>query len=126
MGSVSYGNERQQRITTSSPSSSQYFLQNIIYNMCGGNTHMNSNTYICQSCGMPMEKASDFGTEIDGNQNNEYCCYCYQKGTFTSLDLTLSQMIEKLIPMASQMGMTEVEARKMAENNLPKLKRWAT
>jgi hypothetical protein len=34
-------------------------------------------------------------------------------------------MIEKLVSMHDQMGVTEEEAGKMASGNLPKLKRWA-
>jgi hypothetical protein len=79
---------------------------------------------ICQSCGMPMVKPEDFGTDINGSKNEEYCTYCFQDGKFT-LDATLEQMIKKLVTMHDQMGMTEEEARKMANENLPKLKRWA-
>ena len=79
---------------------------------------------ICQSCGMPMVKPEDFGTDINGSKNEEYCTYCFQNGKFT-LDATLEQMIEKLVTMHDQMGMTEEEARKTANENLPKLKRWA-
>lgn len=38
----------------------------------------------CQSCGMPMKKPGDFGTNKDGTVNNDYCTYCYQNGTFTN------------------------------------------
>jgi hypothetical protein len=79
---------------------------------------------ICQSCGMPMMKPEDFGTDINGSKNEEYCTYCFQDGKFT-LDATLEQMIKKLVTMHDQMGMTEEEARKTANENLPKLKRWA-
>lgn len=85
---------------------------------------MDENTPICQSCGMPMMKPEDFGTNADGSQNDEYCTYCFRKGEFT-MDGTLEEMIEKLVSMAPQMGMTEDEARKMANENLPKLKRWS-
>ena len=27
----------------------------------------------CQSCGMPMEKTEDFGTNNDGGRNEQYC-----------------------------------------------------
>ena len=37
----------------------------------------------CQSCGMPMEKDGDFGTNSDGGRNEDYCCYCYKEGEFT-------------------------------------------
>ena len=28
---------------------------------------------ICQSCGMPLQKSEDFGTNPDGSKNQEYC-----------------------------------------------------
>lgn len=71
-----------------------------------------------------MVKAEDYGMNADGDRNQEYCTYCFQNGNFTS-DVTLGQMIEKIVPMHDQMGMTEEEARKMTNENLPKLKRWA-
>ena len=37
----------------------------------------------------------------------------------------VEEMIEKLVSMHDQMGLTEEEARKTASENLPKLKRWA-
>ena len=80
-------------------------------------------TKICQSCGMPMMKSEDFGTNTDGSKNEEYCTYCYQNGKFT-FEGTLEEMTEKLVSMHDQMGMTEEEARGMATENLPKLKRW--
>jgi hypothetical protein len=79
---------------------------------------------ICQSCSMPMVKSEDFGTNADGAQNQDYCTYCMQNGNFTWSG-TLDQMIEKLVSMHDQMGVTEEEARKMANENLPILKRWA-
>ena len=85
---------------------------------------MDQNALICQSCGMPMTKPEDFGTNEDDSKNEEYCTYCFQKGQFT-FNGTLEEMIEKLVTMASKMGMTEDDARKIAEENLPKLKRWA-
>jgi hypothetical protein len=83
------------------------------------------NALVCQSCGMPMTKLQDYGTNPDGSKNQEYCTYCFQDGNFTLPDITLEQMIEKLVPMHDQMGITEEEARKMANENLPKLKRWS-
>ncbi len=72
-----------------------------------------------------MMKTGDFGTNADCSKNEEYCIYCFQKGNFTLPDATLDQMIEKLVSMHDQMGHTEEEARKMTNENLPKLKRWA-
>jgi hypothetical protein len=79
---------------------------------------------ICQSCGMPLEKKVDFGQNADGSRSGEYCCYCFQNGKFLDEGITLQGKIEKNVKIAVQMGMPEDEARKMASNILPKLKRW--
>jgi hypothetical protein len=46
---------------------------------------------------MPMTEDSLFGTNIDGTKNEDYCCYCYQEGRFTSEETT-EEMIEICIP----------------------------
>ena len=86
--------------------------------------NINQKTLICQSCGMPMVKPGELGSNIDGSKNEEYCFYCFQKGRFTQPDLTLNLMIEKLISMHTQMNLSEEEAREIANKNLPKLRRW--
>ena len=37
----------------------------------------------CQSCGMPMTADEQFGRNVDGSKNGEYCSYCYRDGAFT-------------------------------------------
>ena len=36
----------------------------------------------CQSCGMPLTRAEDFGTNADGSTNFDYCRHCYQDGKY--------------------------------------------
>jgi hypothetical protein len=79
---------------------------------------------ICQSCGMPMKKSKDFGTNVDGNRNDNYCCFCFKNGDFTNPDLTMEQMINKLVGFADRMGMTQSQAKELAQTVIPKLKRW--
>jgi hypothetical protein len=35
------------------------------------------NMVFCQSCGMPLSKGEDFGTNAGGSKNDDYCVYCY-------------------------------------------------
>ncbi|MDH7594145.1 MAG: zinc ribbon domain-containing protein [Methanomicrobiales archaeon] len=35
---------------------------------------------ICQSCGIPLRRDEDFGTELDGSKSKEYCFHCFQMG----------------------------------------------
>ena len=79
---------------------------------------------ICQSCGMPMLKKSDFGTNKDNSLNNEYCHYCFKRGTFTDSGITLEEKIRKNIALAEKTGMSGEEASKLAHSTIPKLKRW--
>ncbi len=78
----------------------------------------------CQSCGMPMKKDGDFGTEADGRKSEEYCVYCYQSGKFTQSDITLEGMQKRVYDMmVSQLGMPEEKAKELIDY-LPMLKRW--
>ena len=79
---------------------------------------------ICQSCGMPLQKEGDLGTNTDRSKNEEYCFHCFQNGKFLDEGITLEEKINKNVKFAVQMGLSEHEARKMASNVLPKLKRW--
>ena len=80
---------------------------------------------ICQSCGMPLQKNEDFGTNADDSKNQDYCHFCFAKGDFTDKGITMEQKIEKLVNIAvSQMNMPETEAREMANKIIPTLKRW--
>lgn len=79
---------------------------------------------ICQSCGMPLRKEEDLGTEDDGSTSEEYCFHCFQGGKFLDEGISLQEKIEKNVKFGVQMGMPEGMARQMCETLLPQLKRW--
>ena len=80
---------------------------------------------LCQSCGMSLEKAEDFGTRADGFRINDYCHYCFQNGAFTEPGITMEGMIDKCVGIMAKQGiMAETQAREMMTEVLPKLKRW--
>lgn len=79
---------------------------------------------ICQSCAMPLEQTTSYGTNKDKSVNYEYCKFCFHNGQFTDEGITLEQKIQKNISIAKQMGIKEEEAKQMAESLVPKLKRW--
>lgn len=85
---------------------------------------MTKETY-CQSCGMPLTKPEDLGTNADGSKNEEYCTYCYQNGAFTE-DCTMDEMIEHNLKYNDETG--EFGDRETAKEGLlefmPTLKRW--
>ena len=79
---------------------------------------------ICESCGMPIRRLSDFGTRRDGSIHTEYCNYCYKKGVFTDEGISLDDKIKKNIAMAIKMGIPPEKAEIMAFSTIPRLKRW--
>ncbi|MCX5751802.1 MAG: zinc ribbon domain-containing protein [Candidatus Saganbacteria bacterium] len=79
---------------------------------------------ICQSCSMPMRKEEDFGTNADGSKNKEYCHFCFENGKFTDEGISMQDKIEKMVSIAREMTIPEENARRLAENILPTLKRW--
>lgn len=83
------------------------------------------NMKFCQSCGMPLTKEEEYGTNSDHSKNEDYCTYCYKEGAFTA-DCTMDEMIEFCVPMMSgeHSGMTEDQARNKMKAFFPQLKRW--
>ena len=84
---------------------------------------------ICQSCGMPMNDDSMFGTNQDRTKNHDYCIYCYQDGNFVQ-DFTMEQMIEHCAQFVNEVNkglpnpMTKEEYIGQMKMYFPHLKRW--
>ncbi|MBX2990645.1 MAG: zinc ribbon domain-containing protein [Bacteroidetes bacterium] len=80
----------------------------------------------CQSCGMPLsEQFGNLGTEVDGSTTREYCHICYANGAFTTPDLTMEGMMQLSVDyMTKQMNIPAEKAGAMANEYIPKLRRW--
>jgi len=92
----------------------------------GAVNHMRPEGTFCQSCGMPLHKLEDHGTEANGSQSKKYCAYCYQIGEFREPEMTLDEMIE-----ISAKGWSDQDpdvlleqARTRMKQILPHLERW--
>lgn len=80
----------------------------------------------CQCCGMPMgDTDALYGTETDSSKSTDYCCYCYEQGTFL-FHGTMAEMIDLCVPhmVEGNPGMTPEQARQMMQQFLPTLKHW--
>ena len=83
----------------------------------------------CQSCGMPLTRVEDCGTNADGSTNFDYCQYCYKDGHFLQ-DMTMDQMIEHCAQFVDEVNknmpkpMTKDEYKQMMYSLFPMLKRW--
>ncbi|WP_332448663.1 zinc ribbon domain-containing protein [Methanoculleus sp.] len=79
----------------------------------------------CVSCGMPLLRDEDAGTEADGSLSTEYCTYCYRDGGLTEPDLTKEKAVEQYAPMmAASLGIPPVKAEEMVRQYLSTLPRW--
>ena len=83
----------------------------------------------CQSCGMPLTKVADCGTNADGSTCFDYCKYCYQDGKFLH-DCTMEEMIEHCAQSVNEVNknmptpMTRDVYVAMMQGFFPMLKRW--
>lgn len=76
---------------------------------------------------MPLGHEGFYGTNADETENREYCKFCFFNGHFADPDLTTKDMIERSVQfMTTDMGYEEPAARKISEETIPQLKRWAT
>ena len=81
----------------------------------------------CQSCGMPLATADDFGTDAQGFRVNEYCRFCYANGAFTEPEISLQAMIDRCAAIMARQGvMPLADAKALMTETLPKLGRWRT
>jgi hypothetical protein len=86
---------------------------------------MNNNKN-CQSCGMPMKKDPQGGSEnADGTKNLMYCSYCYQKGAFLQPDISAKDMQVFVKDKLKSMGFPGFIAGFFTKG-IPKLERWNT
>lgn len=75
---------------------------------------------VCESCGMPMVEASDFG---GGNTENKYCKYCTNEtGELKDFETKLKDTIHFMI---SRMNVDPSVAEKLARETLAKMPAWA-
>jgi CRISPR/Cas system-associated protein Cas10 (large subunit of type III CRISPR-Cas system) len=78
----------------------------------------------CQSCGMPLADGF-FGTEKDQVENQEFCKFCYQDGSYLQPEISMQEMIDMSVNnMMSEQGYDESYSRELANQFIPTLKRW--
>jgi len=80
----------------------------------------------CQSCGYPLQKEEDKGTNADGTRNEEYCNMCFIDGKFIQPEITMEGMIELAAKGLSEFdpNMSYEQAKEYVSKIIPQLKRW--
>lgn len=82
--------------------------------------------HYCQSCGMMFTAPDQYAQGPDGARTDEFCRWCYDKGSYT-YETDMESMIEECAPrMAEAMGWQLDEAASLLGAVLPTLKRWET
>ncbi len=83
----------------------------------------------CQSCGMPLNSAADFGTNADGSTAWDYCKYCHTDGRFLQ-DCTMEEMIAHCAQWVDEVNksmpqpLTTEQYIEMMRGSFPRLRRW--
>lgn len=49
----------------------------------------------CQRCRVTIHRLADFGSNIDGSVNTEYCHNCYSRGEYVNKGIVMSENAEK-------------------------------
>jgi hypothetical protein len=70
-----------------------------------------------------MSRPQDFGTNSDGSQNNEYCHYCFQNGSFVNPDASMQDVIDLSVAAMQRMNMPG-PLIEQTRQYIPTLKRW--
>lgn len=77
----------------------------------------------CQSCALPLKSPIDFGTNVDGTKNRDFCGYCFQRGEFTQPDISLEEMVAMCVSIMRDRNLSD-EVIDQAKIMIPQLKRW--
>ena len=83
----------------------------------------------CQSCGMPLTRIEDCGTNADGSINFDYCEFCYQDGKFLQ-ECTMDEMIDHCAQFVDEVNkhlpqpITREQYVEQMRLFFPQLKRW--
>lgn len=98
------------------------------YLSCDEQMHGDVNIYIglaeiCQSCGMPMTRPEEHGTEAGGLLSADYCCYCRKDGAFVQ-NCTMEEMIDFCLNISPDLYTDREKSRVMMEEFFQTLARW--
>ena len=87
---------------------------------------MDNSVKTCQNCGVPLNQdPNGGGTNSDGSVSDIYCSFCFQNGAFTHEGASVRRKVVNLIENAkTNLGMTECQAKEVADNYCAKLVRW--
>ena len=74
---------------------------------------------VCESCGMPMKKAEDFGGK---NIENKYCVYCTdESGSLKPFDQKLKDMTSFIMRTSD---LNKEKAEQIAKDTMGKMPAW--
>ena len=79
----------------------------------------------CESCGYPLRREPDHGTEADGSISGLYCTVCYQDGQFVHEAADIAEFVTKAAPdIAKYRGGAVGKIKLTLKKDLRKVPRW--
>jgi len=81
--------------------------------------------YICQSCGMPIDKPEDLGTNSDLTKSEDYCIFCFHNGIFSEPEISKAEMVSRITQaMIEKTDLPKEQAHILVDQTVSSLKRW--
>lgn len=81
----------------------------------------------CESCGYPLRREPDHGTEADGSISGLFCTVCYQNGEFVHDASDIADFLTKAAPdIAKYRGGSVGKIKLTLKKDLKKVARWTT
>lgn len=80
----------------------------------------------CESCGYPLRREPDHGTEADGSISGLFCTVCYQNGEFVHEASDIAEFLTKAAPdIAKYRGGSVGKIKLTLKKDLKKVARWS-
>lgn len=81
--------------------------------------------YVCQSCGMLIDKPEDLGTNSDLTKNEDYCIFCFHNGIFSEPEISKAEMVGRITQvMMEKTDIPKEQAYLLVDQTVSSLKRW--
>lgn len=79
----------------------------------------------CESCGYPLRRLPDHGTEADGTPSGIFCSVCYRDGAFVHDTSDVAEFLTSAAPdIAKYRGDSVGKIKLTLKKELPRLPRW--
>ncbi len=80
---------------------------------------------VCQSCGMPIDRHEDFGTNSNLTKNEDFCIFCFHNGRFSEPEISKAVMVSRITEsLVAKTNLPKEQAHRFVNDTISSLKRW--